>query len=363
MPAPFSEFIDALGREIDAIRGSRRALTISLERGQRSGAAGGEYIYVFELKNLEKRLRDDSPVTLRVAGRDIPGTLISAEESMLRIGVPEDLGQIIATAQLVIEDAFLLERLKSALQDIKDGKSEVTFNTIASNALLKNAASRRRLGPVADDVFQSSVRLNEEQQRAVCLSTGCTLLYLWGPPGTGKTLTLAAMAHAHVLAGNTVLLVSNTNIAVDTALERIGDRLATSPSFHQGAVIRHGPIVSHSLQEKYGSQVTLDAVVARLSEPLQGERRDLETQVVKLTKEVTHLRAVAAAHERQEVLSRQLGDLQRQQSRARQQVHELQNTLVSTHSEREQDQGGISGRFCANWLRISKKVPSKSLIA
>jgi DNA invertase Pin-like site-specific DNA recombinase len=31
--------------------------------------------------------------------------------------------------------------------------------------------------------------------------------------------------------------------------------------------------------------------------------------------------------------------------------------------EREQDQGGISGRFCANWLRISKKVPSKSLIA
>jgi hypothetical protein len=30
--------------------------------------------------------------------------------------------------------------------------------------------------------------------------------------------------------------------------------------------------------------------------------------------------------------------------------------------EREQDQGGNSGRFCANWLRISKKVPSKSLI-
>jgi hypothetical protein len=31
-------------------------------------------------------------------------------------------------------------------------------------------------------------------------------------------------------------------------------------------------------------------------------------------------------------------------------------------AEREQDQRGIPGGFCANWLRISKKVPSKSLI-
>jgi hypothetical protein len=41
----------------------------------------------------------------------------------------------------------------------------------------------------------------------------------------------------------------------------------------------------------------------------------------------------------------------------------LQPVRRASIGEREQDQGGISGRFCANWLRISKKVPSKSLIA
>lgn len=35
---------------------------------------------------------------------------------------------------------------------------------------------------------------------------------------------------------------------------------------------------------------------------------------------------------------------------------------LCNNGEREQNLGGIPGRFCANWLRISKKVPSKSLI-
>jgi hypothetical protein len=31
--------------------------------------------------------------------------------------------------------------------------------------------------------------------------------------------------------------------------------------------------------------------------------------------------------------------------------------------ERGQNQGGVPGDFCASWLRFSKNVPSKSLIA
>jgi hypothetical protein len=37
--------------------------------------------------------------------------------------------------------------------------------------------------------------------------------------------------------------------------------------------------------------------------------------------------------------------------------------LLMWSFERGQDQRGIPGGFCANWLRIHEKVPSKSLIA
>ena len=42
-----------------------------------------------------------------------------------------------------------------------------------------------------------------------------------GPPGTGKTTTIAAAAIQAVELGNTVLITSHTNVAVDNALERI----------------------------------------------------------------------------------------------------------------------------------------------
>jgi hypothetical protein len=38
-------------------------------------------------------------------------------------------------------------------------------------------------------------------------------------------------------------------------------------------------------------------------------------------------------------------------------------TKPVTSVERGQDPGGILGDFRANWLRISRKIPSKSLIA
>lgn len=42
-----------------------------------------------------------------------------------------------------------------------------------------------------------------------------------GPPGTGKTTTIAASAIQAVESGDTVLITSHTNVAVDNALERI----------------------------------------------------------------------------------------------------------------------------------------------
>ena len=94
------------------------------------------------------------------------------------------------------------------------------------------------------------------------------------------------------------MLVSNTNIAVDTALEKIGDRLKTDTGFQSGTVLRHGPILKPELKEKYGTQLDIEAVVERLGQNLQKQKLELETSRTKIKKEAETLHQAIAELER-----------------------------------------------------------------
>ncbi|MDQ2777030.1 MAG: AAA family ATPase [Acidobacteriota bacterium] len=51
--------------------------------------------------------------------------------------------------------------------------------------------------------------------------------YLWGPPGTGKTTTLGYLVAEYLQArkASRILLVSSTNVASDTALLSVDERV------------------------------------------------------------------------------------------------------------------------------------------
>ncbi|MBI3929024.1 MAG: DNA2/NAM7 family helicase [Armatimonadetes bacterium] len=76
--------------------------------------------------------------------------------------------------------------------------------------------------------------LNEAQARAVEHGLGHQLSFLWGPPGTGKTTTLARLLSRMLQNGRRVLLVSNTNTAIDQVLERM-------KAAGEGGLLRLGP--------------------------------------------------------------------------------------------------------------------------
>src|SRR5207302_2182316 len=132
--------------------------------------------------------------------------------------------------------------------------------------------------------------------------------FLWGPPGTGKTTTLARIVEAHFRAGRSVLLVSNTNIAVDTALEKIAQRLEHDPLFHSGAVLRHGPLVKDELKKKYGEHVVLDRIVERLGIDLNGRKRKLEDEITTHEAEARRLRSIVGEFEEVESFRKRLDD-------------------------------------------------------
>lgn len=75
-------------------------------------------------------------------------------------------------------------------------------------------------------------RCDDDQCRAVRSMLKNEVTVLQGPPGTGKTMTVATAAFNHLIRGNTVLVTSYNNAAVDAFLEKatVNDQLCWAKS-------------------------------------------------------------------------------------------------------------------------------------
>lgn len=271
MSEPLTQMIEALDLEIAAIRKKGGGTQIELRGGEYVGQAEGSWLYRF-VADEDISLRDDTPVRVTAGQENVPGVLVSFRDGVLLVALEKYLGPRIAAARLVANDSFLVERLKERLEKVRGGEAQFT-----------RPAADRVLGlaplSTADAEPHPSVNgdgtANADQLRAVRRSLGSDTTFVWGPPGTGKTTTLARIVEAHYRANCSVLLVSNTNIAVDTVLEKVAERLKGEPEFHQGLVIRQGPVVKEELRRRFGPQVILEDVVARLGQTLQQEKNNL----------------------------------------------------------------------------------------
>ena len=89
-----------------------------------------------------------------------------------------------------------------------------------------------------------------------------------------------------------MLLVSNTNIAVDTALERVAERLKDERLFDEGLVLRLGPAVKEELRHRFGPQVVLDDVIERLNRKRAQEKEQLEKELEDLKRRESAMKSV-----------------------------------------------------------------------
>lgn len=85
------------------------------------------------------------------------------------------------------------------------------------------------------------LKLNEHQRKAVISAINCTdLALLQGPPGTGKTTVIAEMIWQIISINpqHRILLTSETNLAVDNALDRLLNTKGVNP-----ALVRYTTII------------------------------------------------------------------------------------------------------------------------
>ena len=300
---------EALGIEIAEVKKKGSGTQMALTGGERVGVAEGHYLYRFPVSE-ELQLRDETPVRV-VCGQDqADGQVVSLRESWLTVALEKDLGPRIPTAQLITNDSFLLERLKEKLEDIQKGAA--SCNHAFAGQVIGEVAVKSADAEPDEAVWHGVPPLNQEQRQAVRRALGSTATFVWGPPGTGKTTTLARVVEAFYRAGHSVLLVSNTNIAVDTALLQVARRLEGEVAFQQGAVVRYGPVVSgDELDQQYGDQVVVERIVERLSRDLLEQKRAVEAQLRAVQKEAQPLRIVLHAYGEVERFRQQIAENER----------------------------------------------------
>lgn len=194
---------------------------------------------------------------------------------------------------------------------------------------------------------------NAEQVEAIRKALGSDVTYLWGPPGTGKTTTVACIVEGFYRQGYSVLIVSNTNIAVDMALEKVCQRLNTKPDFHEGKFLRHGPVVKPELERDFGEQVILDRVVARLGRRLQEEKETLEAKVAQLDHEAKPIREAVRDYERlksaeetQHSVTSRFSDLQKKDAEIKASIARLRELRQQKKADLERaEKSSALGRF------------------
>ncbi len=273
-------FVSALNIEFEEAKKRNVEKQIVLENGERGEQLGSKYLYTFFLDQDLRigRAKDDMPVQLLIGDESVDATVVSVAEKKVIISSDRDFGPILHQATLKIDNSYLIEKLKKVYEEYLETKEgKINLDTLKKTLFLKKGNVSEEKPSIKKDT------LNDEQFQAVKTSLGSDIVYIWGPPGTGKTHCISKVIEAFYYEKKKVLLVSNTNAAVDIVVKNLGDRLyKKDKDFNEGSVLRYGDIVNETLKNKYGEYVNVDRAAERLSQKLIEQRKIIEKLVEQL---------------------------------------------------------------------------------
>jgi len=135
--------------------------------------------------------------------------------------------------------------------------------------------------------------LSESQKRILELAATSPLTLVIGPPGTGKSFTIAALAMEHLSRGQSVLIASKMDHAVDVVGNKIEQQLGI-----KGCVVRGGR--KHYLKDlkRYLEQLLSGMHMAQLTENRQ--LAQLNRELAQLDRELDRLERQLTRRDRQE---------------------------------------------------------------
>ena len=218
--------LEAIDSELEAVRSlpSREWLYNGQKKTDR-----GQYVYGFETNQLGLRFADQ--VKARFQGQNKGSSkeqdkegwkaveILEFKDGVIWIEFDKDFGVEIDRVEVEWENDFVWIKLREQLEILQEqmaGSKKQEQNL----ALLEQMLDLDK-GPLSDEQgiqIADLGRFNPSQRQAIKLAMREPILYIWGPPGTGKTASIGRMVAEYLRQGKKVLMVSNTNRAVDVSL-------------------------------------------------------------------------------------------------------------------------------------------------
>lgn len=284
-----NEFKKALQDEIDEIKKGAGNRRFRARNGQLISTSGGVFTYKFYLDS-EIFTPEDSPILIKFSDREINGFIVSVQGFELVISVEENLGTTIPEAFISTDPSYLLELLMLRLQEVLEGKINFFYET--PRPIFQAIYSNKEVEYIQDISVTTlrkndkKIEPNEAQLNAINLAIARKDTFIWGPPGTGKTTVLAWIAEALVKGDKRILIVSHTNVAVDQAIEGVGEILKKTDDFENGKIVRFGNIFENNFYDKtILENVDIKKIIAKKERLLSQKRTSLQLEIDNLNKE------------------------------------------------------------------------------
>jgi ssDNA-binding Zn-finger/Zn-ribbon topoisomerase 1/energy-coupling factor transporter ATP-binding protein EcfA2 len=280
-----NEFKKALQDEIDAIKEKKSNARFRARNGQLISSSGGLFYYKFHLDS-EIFTPEDTPILIKFSDKEISGFVVSIQGFELVISVEENLGTTIPEALISTDPSYLLELLMLRLQEVLDGRIKFFYETL--KPVFQPAFSDTEFQYIEDftrpivNKDDKKIEPNEAQLNAINLAISRKDTFIWGPPGTGKTTVLAWIAEALKKKDKRIIIASHTNVAVDQAIEGVGEILRGTEDFENGKIVRFGNInpknfKKENIQDIF-KKVTVENILKEKENELSDEKEKLQIE-------------------------------------------------------------------------------------
>lgn len=230
--------LDAIDYELEAEQEAHAGTTaLGLARGVVTtapihDAVSDSWLTVINVLDDTKLAEGDSCV-VHLGEHEIPAQLIDTRGSdytvataqTLKVGVDDEL-------ELGESRIALLEKFRESVEE--SAGADWHDHELADLAL---SPPVQRDDPSIEPPRAFPDEFNADQRDTVASALSSKVTYLWGPPGTGKTQVIAECVRQAAARGERTLVVSATNVAVDTALVRV---LSTTDDPKPGFAARVG---------------------------------------------------------------------------------------------------------------------------
>ncbi|MBD3109779.1 AAA family ATPase [Bacillus sp. AGMB 02131] len=185
-----------------------------------------DYTYYFDSRTIIS-VPNGSTVKLQWGSRQEEGRMLSSEGKGVIVQIEKMLGEEISEAYLLYDPWQLLEELSTRLEEIKKSKN-------------KRARIKRLLTPDMEPKHPPVKNGTTKVKELFIRSKYNPVTFVWGPPGTGKTYTLARVAANQYLQKKKVLILAQSNAAVDVLMAEIFSFLKRTNKFKEGDILRYG---------------------------------------------------------------------------------------------------------------------------